>query len=323
MPGNRPPYNFSRLLIALLPVLLVLQMVCSRPASAKADGPIAILLSDSGEAYQQQAEAFSDDVGKPCQVFNLQGDIQRDPTLKNSLMDRNPSLIYALGAKAAYAAKLWTKDRQDLPVIFAMVLNWQRYNLLEGQSNIAGISAEVAPGTQFANMTMISPTVKRVGLLYSPHSITLLAQAKKQAALLGLELVAEAIARSDEFALGFKRLTGQVDAFWVLNDPVIYTLENLDWLENRCMKDKLFCVGQSQNLAKTGMLLTVNPDLSQIAAQAAAMAQNILARGMKPADLQVMEPLGTQLLINLKTAAHIGVTLSPQALSLATTVVRP
>jgi putative ABC transport system substrate-binding protein len=290
-------------------------------AASTPAGPIAILLSDSDEAYQQQASAFSGEVALPCQVFNLQGDIKNTPGLKEKLFARHPALIYALGAKAAYAAKLWTEDHQEIPVIFAMVLNWQRYNLLEGNTNIAGIAAEISPGTQFVNMTMFSPKVKRIGLLYSPYSTTILKQAKKQAALLGLEVVAEPIEQSRDFQRGFKKISGQVDAFWVLNDPVLYTLENLDWLEDRCVKDKLLCVGQSQNLAKVGMTLTVSPDIVQISTQAAAMAGNILLRGQKTSDIRVMEPLATQLLLNLKTAERIGLVIPPQALSMATTIV--
>jgi len=289
--------------------------------AAGQNGPIAILLSDSDEAYQQQATAFSLEVDQPTMVFNLQGDIQTDPGLKDRLFASRPALIYALGAKAAYAAKLWTQERQEVPVIFAMVLNWQRYNLLEGQRNMAGIAAEMAPGTQFANMTMFSPAIKRVGLLYSPYSTALVDQARKEATLLGLELVAEPIERSKDFQHGFKKITGQVDAFWVLNDPTLYTLENLSWLEERCLKEKFFCVGQSQNLAKMGLTLTVNPELSQISTQAAGMSKNILSHGQSPNDIKVMEPLGTQIMINRKTAERIGLALSPQTMNMATSVI--
>lgn len=310
------------LLLKLITLLLLAVGLWTGSALAAAqDGPIAILLSDNDEAYKQQATAFSSEIDLPTQVFNLQGDIQTDPGLKDTLLASRPALIYALGAKAAYAAKLWTQEHQEIPVIFAMTLNWQRYNLMDGQKNMAGIAAEMAPGTQFANMTMFSPTIKRIGLLYSPYSTALVDQARKEATRLGLELVAEPIERSKDFQRGFKKITGQVDAFWVLNDPTLYTLENLSWLEERCLKDKLLCVGQSQNLAKMGLTLTVNPELSQIGTQAAAMAKNILLHGQKPNEIKVMEPIGTQILVNRKTAERIGLSLSPQAMSMATSVI--
>lgn len=307
----------------MLLLLLAFNLWAGTPALAAAPGgPIAILLSDSEAAYAQQVAIFKEEVGMPVQVFNLHGDLAHDPGLKKKLFAVRPTLIFALGAKAAYAAKLWTQDRQDIPVLFAMVLNWQRYKLLEGSRNIAGIAAEISPGAQFVNMTMFLPTMRRIGLLYSPLSEAILSQAREAAALLGLELVAEPIERAGDFQRAFKRLAGRVDAFWLLNDPVVYTLENMDWLEDRCLQEKLLCVGQTQNLAKMGLALTVNPDLGQIGGQVAAMARNILLHGQKPGEIGVMEPIGTQLFVNLKTAERIELPVSPQVLDMATSIIR-
>jgi putative ABC transport system substrate-binding protein len=290
-------------------------------ALAASPGPIAVLLSDSDEAYLQPAAVFAEEVGRPVRTFDLQGDIHKDPALKERLFAEKPSLIFALGAKAAFVAKIWTKDFQDIPVIFAMVLNWERYNLLE-QKNMAGIASQMAPGTQFANMTMISPAVKRIGVVYSEHSQHMVLEAQKAASLLGLQLIVEPIARSKEFRRSFNKISPQVDAYWVLNDPVIYTLDNLSWLKTRCVKNKLICVGQSQNIAEMGLVLAVNPDVDHIGTQAASMAKNILHRDQKPKDIGVMAPLGTQLFVNLKTADSIGLEVSPSALDLATNVIR-
>ncbi len=285
-------------------------------------GPIAILLSDSEAAYWQQVTIFSEEIGLPVRIFNLHGDITHDPGLKEKLFDCRPSLIFALGAKAAYVAKLWTQDSQEIPVLFALVLNWQRYKLLDGSSNIAGIAAEISPGTQFVNMTMLQPAMRRIGLLYSPLSETIFSQARAAADLLDLELVTERIDRPSDFQRAFKRLAGRVDAFWLLNDPVIYTLDNVDWLEDRCLKEKLLCVGQTQNLARMGLALAVNPDADQIGSQVADMARNILLHGQKPQEIGVMDPIGTQLIVNLKTVKHIELPVSPQVLDMATVVIR-
>jgi len=306
----------------LLLLLLAFILPAALSVQAAEAGPIAILLSDSEAAYEQQATIFSEEVRMPVQVFNLHGNMAHDPKLKKKLLAIRPSLIFALGAKAAYAAKLWTQDRQDIPVIFAMVLNWQRYRLPDGSRNIAGIAAEISPGSQFVNMSMLAPATRRLGMVYSSHSENMLAKAREEAALLGIELVAEPVERSGDFQRAFKQLSGKVDAFWLLNDPVIYTLENMDWLEERCFKEKLLCVGQSQNLAKLGLALTVNPDVAQIGTQAAAMARNILVHGQKPKEIGVMAPIGTQLIINMRTMARIDLPVSPKVLDLATSVIK-
>lgn len=307
----------------LLLLLLAFGLWAGAPAlSAGSDGPVAILLSDNEAAYEQQVTLFREEIGLPVRIFNLHGDLAHAPGLKEKLFAVRPSLIFALGAKAAYAAKLWTQDRQDIPVLFAMVLNWQRYKLLDGSNNIAGIAAEISPGAQFVNMTMFLPTMRRIGLLYSPLSETILAEAREAAALLGLELIAEPVDRAGNFQRAFKQLAGRVDAFWLLNDPVVYTLENMDWLEDRCLKEKLLCVGQTQNLAKMGLTLAVNPDVGQIGGQIAAMARNILLHGQKPGEIGVMEPIGTQLFVNVKTAKRIELPISPQVLDMATAIIR-
>lgn len=321
MRGGFPMLNNSMHKRLLLLFLAVGLWVGAPAPVAASGGPIAILLSDTETAYGQQVAIFSEEIGIPVHVFNLHGDLAHDPGLKEKFFAVRPVLIFALGAKAAYVAKLWTQDRQDIPVLFAMVLNWQRYKLLDDNTNIAGISAEISPGAQFVNMALFFPTMRRIGLLYSPLSETIFFQAREAAGLLGLELVAERIDRAGDFQLAFKRLAGRVDAFWLLNDPVVYTLENVDWLEDRCLNEKLFCVGQTQNLARMGFVLTVNPDLTQIGGQVAAMARNILLHGQKPREIGVMEPIGTQLLVNIKTAERIELLISPEVLDMATSVI--
>ncbi len=301
-------------------LLALLAIFSAPPGSARASGRVAVLLSDSEAAYSQPVAAFKDEVGSTVQVFNLQGDINENSNLKNKILAQKPSLIFALGAKAAYAAKLWTKNHQEIPVIFAMVYNWQRYNLLD-QNNMAGIASEMAPGTQFVNMTMFSPNVKRIGVIYSGHSSHFLTEAKKAAALLGLQLVAERIERSKEFRRSFKKISSQVDAFWVLSDPVIYTLNNIDWLEISCIKERLLCMGQSANVVKLGLTLAVNPDFVNIGAQAASLAKSVIEGRYTTQEIGVKAPISTKIFVNKKTAARIGLKISQAALDMATLVI--
>ena len=112
-----------------------------------------------------------------------------------------------------------------------------------------------------------------------------------------------------------------MDGIWILQDPITYTLKNMDWLKDRCLKDKLICIGQSENLAEVGILLSVRADETNIGAQAASMAINILERDQPPAAIGVMEPLGTNIIVNRRTASHIGLNLSQQALGMVTEII--
>jgi putative ABC transport system substrate-binding protein len=314
------PFNLKR---AALLLLLGLWIIPAHPAWAQNTlGPIAVLLSDTEEAYARPVASFTQEIQMPVQIFNLKGEIDNAPQEMARIFAIRPALILALGAKAAYTAKVWTADHPKIPVIFALVLNWRRYKLMDGQDNIAGIASEVAPGTHFLNMTLTSPRVKRIGVIYSRvHSSETIRQARQEAAKLGLDLVEMPISRPMEFRQAFKQISERIDGFWMLADPVVYTLANVDWLEERCTRERLVCIGQSRNIAEIGVLLAVNPDLTNVGLQAASMAKNILTNHQIPKQIGVMPPLGTRLVLNAKTAEKIDLRLSQIVMDLASDII--
>lgn len=309
----------SKIIAYLLPLLFLLIAGHSHAGQNKW---IAVITSDDSPAYTPVITSFKAGLGHETRQFSLHDDIHQAPILRKTVMAEPPAMILALGAKAAYAAKLWTSRHQDIPVLFAMVLNWQKYKLLEGQANMAGISTEVNPGNQFLNLSMLAPQVKRIGVIFSPSYSRELVEAARQATgLLGLTLIEEPIETPDQFQHAYKKLSTQVDGIWVLHDPVTYTLNNMDWLNQRCLRDKIACIGQSANLTEVGMLLSVLADEDNIGTQAASMALNILTRHQPPAAMGVMEPLGTSIIVNRRTAGRIGLNLNEQALGMVTQII--
>jgi putative tryptophan/tyrosine transport system substrate-binding protein len=313
------PYNLKRAALLLLLGLWIIPVHASWAETAS--GPIAVLLSDTEEAYLRPVASFSEEIGMPVQIFNRKGQIDNAPRQMARIFSIRPALILALGAKAAYTAKVWTTDHPEIPVIFALVLNWRRYEL-DDQDNIAGIATEVAPGTHFLNLALASPDVKRIGVIYSRvHSSETIRQARQEAAKLGLTLVEIPISRPMEFRQAYKQMSERIDGFWMLADPVVYTLANVNWLEQRCTRDRLVCIGQSRNIAEIGILLAVNPDLANVGLQAASMAKNILTNHQIPKHIGVMPPLGTRLVLNAKTADKINLKLNRIVMDLASDII--
>ena len=287
-----------------------------------ADGPVVVLLSDSETAYVQPLAEFKEKMKREISVYNLEGDINRAPDIMRRIMKSNPSLILALGAKAAYFAKAATTFRQEVPVIFAMVLNWQRYKLMQGQNNIAGIDSDISSGTQLLSLNLFFPQVKRLGVLYSEtHSSSTIDEAAHAAELVGMDIISRPIDRAKELKQGYRRLIGKIDALWLPTDPVLYTLENIHWLKRQCVKDRLICIGQSDNIVRLGMVLAINPDIPSIGTQAAVIAEDILSYDAKPSMIGVRDPLGTRLSLNARTAKQIGLALPEGVLQMADEVV--
>ncbi|MCU7797361.1 MAG: hypothetical protein KZQ75_09545 [Candidatus Thiodiazotropha sp. (ex Myrtea spinifera)] len=306
-------------MIKLLQLLIILFFASP---TWSADGPVVVLLSDTEVAYEQPLVQFKARLKQDVLVYNLQGDIKRAPDLMRQIMKNEPALILALGAKAAYFAKAATASRQEVPVVFAMVLNWQRYKLMQGHTNIAGIDSDVSSGTQLLSLNLLFPGIKRLGVLYSKtHSMSTVDEAIQAADLVGMDIVTRPIDRAKELKQAYRRLAGKVDAIWLPTDPVLYTMENIHWLKRQCLKDRLICIGQSDNIVRLGMLLAVNPDIPSIGSQAAVIAEDILYHGTSPGDIGVQDPLGTRLTLNAGTAKKIGLTLAEGVLQMADEVI--
>lgn len=308
------------LLINILLLIMswtILLPTVSYAVTGASEAPIAVLLSDSASAYNQVLKNFQAATNIPVHVFNLEGDVSLAPLVMEKILADPPALIFSLGAKAAVVAKIWTQKRLDIPVVFAMVSNWEKYNLLS-QKNFTGIMTDVAPGTNFANITMVLPRIKKLGVIYSlEYSDYLIQEARKAAALLGIELIEETVTHSKEFKQRYKAMSEHIDGFWILTDPVIYTVNNISWLKTKCIQEHMACIGQSVNIAKMGFLLAIDPDLPHIGLQAAAIVKGILQHQKQPEDIGIVAPLGTNLILNLKTAARIGMTISEESQNLA------
>ena len=284
--------------------------------------PVVILLSDQEEAYSGPIEGFSSEIGLPVETFNLHGNIEKAPAMMTRILARKPRLIFALGAKAAVVSKVWTASQPEIPVIFAMVLNWERYNLIDPHGNVAGIAYDVEPGTFLANLSMVSPNSHTIGVIYNDEqSGRIVELARKAAAVLSLEIFEKTIDKPQDFQRAFKTMADSIDSYLILSDPVVYTLENVSWLEKRCLKNKLICLGPSENVTKLGVILSVESDIKNIGIQAASMARSILEHKQSPGKIGIMPPIGTRLYINNRTARKIGLHVNQNVLDHAADVI--
>jgi putative tryptophan/tyrosine transport system substrate-binding protein len=87
------------------------------------------------------------------------------------------------------------------------------------------------------------------------------------------------------------------------------------------MKNRLAAIGQSQSWADDGGLVSYGPDRANIDGRFATYVDKI-RKGAKPANLPVEQPTKFELIINLKTAKQIGLTIPPNVLARADRVIR-
>ena len=192
-------------------------------------------------------------------------------------------------------------------------------NLARPGGNVTGTSSEAADvvGKQLELLLEMLPKVSRVTALWNPANPVpqkqQLEEAKAAAAKLKAQLQLVEARTPDELDQVFAAIAKQrTHALLVLADPIfVVQAARIAGLVNR---HRLPAVSGPREFADAGCLMTYGPSYSDGYRLAATYVDRIL-KGARPADLPVEQPITFELVINLKTAKALGLTI-PQSLLL-------
>ena len=134
----------------------------------------------------------------------------------------------------------------------------------------------------------------------------------------GLEVVPQEIRRAEDIASAFDALKGHVDALYVTENALIFT--NGKTISMLALNVQLPTTCSNANIARAGALMSYGPNFPALFRRAAEIADKIL-RGTKPGDIPVEQPTKFDLVINLKTANALGLTIPHNLLVLADEVI--
>jgi len=174
-------------------------------------------------------------------------------------------------------------------------------------TGLTGLPSQEILGKNLALLKEVLPKLSRVGLLgqvLSPGGLGALEAAARQLKV-ALEVVD--VRSPDDFEGAFTALVARrVDAVIVGGGPLTYLRRQqiADWARMH----RLPAVHILKEYAEAGLLMTYGPDLPHLYRRAASYVVKILD-GAKPGDLPVEQPSKFQLVINLKTASALGVTI--------------
>jgi putative ABC transport system substrate-binding protein len=253
-----------------------------------------------------------------------EGKNERLADLAADLVRLKVDLIVTTGGTATNAAKQATTL---IPIVFTQVgaPDKQTFvaNLARPGGNITGLSnvSEEVSGKRLELLKETVPKVSRVGVLWDSATGLHSSKATEEAArLLGIQLqVLEATGRND-FDRAFEAATKwRAGAITVLSSGIFHT--HREALVRLASKNGLPSVYDHKNYAAAGGLMSYGPDVPEMFRRAAYYVDRIL-KGTKPADLPVEQPTKFELVINLKTAKQIGLTIPPNVLARADRVIR-
>jgi putative ABC transport system substrate-binding protein len=189
--------------------------------------------------------------------------------------------------------------------------------------NITGLS-NVAPeisGKQIEILKEIVPKLSRLvvlGMSNNPGNALSLKETELTARSLGLQTTFLDIRNSREVETAFQvAATEHADATLVLNFPPVYRKHILEL----AAKGRLPAICFESSFVDEGGLMSYGANLADLDRRAAIYVDKIL-KGAKPADLPVEQPTKFELVINLKTAKQIGLTIPPNVLARADRVIK-
>ena len=199
-------------------------------------------------------------------------------------------------------------------------------SLAQPGGNVTGTSAMSADliGKQLELLSETVPKVSRVAALWNPANPVFqamqLRETETAAQALGIRIQSVQARDADGIERGFAIIAKENSkALLVLGDPVFNTHRKK--IADMAIKHRLPTVSGVREYAEAGLLATYGPSFAESCRRAAKYVDKIL-NGTKPADLPIERPTKFDLVINLKTAKQIGMTVPQKILTRADKVIR-
>jgi putative ABC transport system substrate-binding protein len=162
------------------------------------------------------------------------------------------------------------------------------------------------------------PKTSRIGLLINPNNHNAafeLADSKEGATKLGLQIFVQNVRSETEIDDAFAGfVAAKVDSVISATDP--FLLDRREQIAAIALRSSLPVISFTRQLAMAGLLMTYGPDIGWMYRQAGGYIGQIL-KGAKPAEMPVMQSVRFELIINVKTAKQLRLTIAPTFLALA------
>jgi putative ABC transport system substrate-binding protein len=334
-PDNRKSAIQNPKWAGLFAIVLALTVggAVAQAQQAKKIARIGFLSQDSGptsrsEAFREGLRELGYVEGKNIAIEYRYADGKLDqlPSLAAELVRLKVDIIVTQSTLDAYAARNVTST---IPIVMTA----------SGDTVGTGLVASLArPGGNITGLTALSRELSgkrlellkeavqglaRVAVLWNaanPDKARDVEESQLQATKLGLEIQSLGIRDTDEFGNAFQTATRKrAGALLTLADSLTNTHQSQ--IVNLSAKSRLPTMHEQKEFVEAGGLMAYGPNLLGLFRRVAIYVDKIL-KGTNPANLPVEQPTQFELVINLKTAKNIGLTIPPELLTRADKVIK-
>jgi ABC-type uncharacterized transport system substrate-binding protein len=254
-----------------------------------------------------------------------EGNNNRLPELAAELVRDKVDIIVTTASVSALAARAVTKT---IPIVMTSgnpLETGLAASLAKPGGNVTGLSTLGADlsGKRLELLRETFPKTTRIAVLRSPQeyeAVTGYKETQEAAQAFSLRLHSIEVQSANDFEHAFAQMKKAHDSALVVILSPMVTLNSRRIVE-LALKYRLPGMYPTKQFAEEGGLMAYGPLMADLYRRAATYVDKIL-KGAKPADLPVQQPTKFELVINLKAAKQIGLTISPNVLARADKVIK-
>jgi ABC-type uncharacterized transport system substrate-binding protein len=281
------------------------------------------------EAFRQGMRELGHVEGKTFVLELRYGEAraERFPEIARELVGLKLDMIVAATDVVIAAVK---RETQTIPIVMAAsndpVATGLVASLARPGGNVTGLSI-ISPelsGKRLELLREVVPGLSRVAVLWNPDvrgAVLDYRETEAAAGSLGLQLQSVEVVRAEDLNRAFSAITKHRAQALIVPpaNPVAFGMR--DQIASFVQKNKLPSIYAQREYVDAGGLMSYGPSTPDMHRRAATYVDKIL-KGRKPADLPVEQPTKFELVINLNTAKQIGLTIPPNVLARADTVIK-
>jgi putative ABC transport system substrate-binding protein len=240
-----------------------------------------------------------------------EGRTERYAEIAAEFVRRNVDVIVTVGS----AVPTVRQATAVIPIVFAVGIDPVGSGLVASLAkpggNVTGLSLQATntAGKRIEFLREVVPKLQRLGIIFNvgnAQPVLEMGETQAAARMLGIEVAPLVIGKADDIAPAFEAAKGQADALYVAIDQLM--VANLARILTLALDARLPTVFSTRDFVRAGGFMSYGPNYSDLFRRSADYADKIL-RGTKPGDIPVEQPTRFELVVNLKTAKALGLTI--------------
>jgi putative ABC transport system substrate-binding protein len=295
------------------PVYVATTAIVEHPALDAVRDGVKEVLTENGYSGEQFKFTYESAQGQPAIAAQI----------ARKLVGDEPDVIVAIATPSAQAAVSVSKT---IPVVFSVVTDPVGAkvvpSLTQPGGNVTGLSDMVNVRQHLSLIKEFIPNLKTVGIPYNPgeaNSVAIVTALKAAAAQMGIAVVESPAPKSSDVMIAAKQLIGKTDAIYCPTDNTI--ISAFESVVKVGIDAQIPVFAADTGSVERGAVAAVGYDYFDLGRQTGDIVVRIL-KGEKPGSIDVKMAEGTNLFVNPKMAARMGVKVPAAALARATEIIK-